>query len=114
MLHLGSAVLRGGIAIAAPNRATVDGFHREAIAAADAALKPGESMTAVPAYAINVVRYYMPASRRDRAVRYDPSTQNGAVLIVSDQGRAPSDAESYRKEYPQTIARLRGVTVLRK
>jgi len=91
-----------------------DAQYREAIAAADAALKPEETMTAVPAYAINVVRYYLPADRRDRAVRYDPSTQNGAVLIVSDQGLAPSDAESYRKEYPQTIARLRGVTVLRK
>jgi hypothetical protein len=91
-----------------------DAQFREAIAVADAALKPGETMTAVPAYAINVLRYYLPADRVERAVRHDPSKQNGAVLIVGDQGLAPSEAESYGKEYPQTIARLRGVTVLRK
>jgi hypothetical protein len=91
-----------------------DAQYREAIVAAAAALKPGETMTAVPAYAINVLRYYLPDDRRDRAVRYDPSAQNSAVLIVADQGLAPSDAESYGKEYPQTIARMRGVTVLRK
>ena len=91
-----------------------DAQYREAIGIADAALKPGETMTAVPAYAINVLRYYLPADRLDRAVRHDRSTQNSAVLIVSDQGLAPSEAKPYGKEYPQTIARLRGVTVLRK
>ena len=39
-----------------------DAQYREAIAAAFSALKPGEVMTIVPAYAIDVLRYY--ASRR--------------------------------------------------
>ena len=91
-----------------------DAQYREAIAAADSALKPGEVMTAVPSYAIQVLRYYLPADQLDRAVRYDPSAPPAAVLILGDQNLAPGDAQSYKKEYPQTVARLRGVTVLQR
>ncbi len=90
-----------------------DAQYREAIAAADSALKPGETMTVVPSYAIQVLRYYLPPDRLDRAVRYDPSAP-AAVLILGDQNLAPGAAQSYRKEYPQVVARLRGVTVLRR
>ena len=91
-----------------------DAQYREAIAAADSALKPGEVMTAVPAYAIEVLRYYLPADQQDRAVRYDPSASSAAVLILGDQNPTPGAAKSYRKEYPNEVARLRGVTVLRR
>lgn len=91
-----------------------DAQYREAIAAASAALKPGEVMTVVPPYAIEVIRYYLPADQIDRAVRYDPSVSAAAVLILGDQNLAPDAAQSYRKEYPNVVARLRGVTVLRR
>ena len=91
-----------------------DAQYREAIAAADSSLKPGEVMTAIPSYAIEVLRYYLPADQLDRAVRYDPSASPAAVLILGDQNLAPGAAQSYRKEYPNVVARLRGVTVLRK
>ena len=91
-----------------------DAQYREAIAAADSALKPGEVMTAVPSYAIQVLRYYLPADQLDRAVRYDPSAPSAAVLILGDQNLAPGEAQSYKKEYPHTVARLRGVTVLQR
>ena len=91
-----------------------DAQYREAVAAADAALKPGEVATVLPPYAIDVVRYYLPAARRDRAVRFEGSSTNPAVLILGDQNLAPDVAESYRKDYPRTIARLRGVTVMRR
>ena len=91
-----------------------DAQYREAIAAADSALKPGEVMTVVPSYAIEVLRYYLPPDQLDRAVRYEPSTSPAAVLILGDQNLAPGAAQSYRSEYPQMVARLRGVTVLRK
>ena len=71
-------------------------------------------MTAVPSYAIQVLRYYLPADQLDRAVRYDPSAPPAAVLILGDQNLAPGDAQSYKKEYPHTVARLRGVTVLQR
>jgi 4-amino-4-deoxy-L-arabinose transferase-like glycosyltransferase len=91
-----------------------DTQYREAVASADAALKPGEAMTVLPPYAIEVVRYYLPADQRDRTVPYDASSANTAVLILADQNLAPEAAESYRKDYPQTVARLRGVTVMRR
>lgn len=91
-----------------------DAQYREAIAAADSALKPGEVMTAIPSYAIQVLRYYLPADQLDRAIRYDPSAPSAAVLILGDQNLAPGEAQSYKKEYPHTVARLRGVTVLQR
>jgi uncharacterized membrane protein len=91
-----------------------DAQYREAIAAADSALKPGEAMTVVPSYAIEVIRYYLPPDRLNRAVRFDPSAPPVAVLILADQNLASDAARSYRQEYPQVVARLRGVTVLRR
>jgi 4-amino-4-deoxy-L-arabinose transferase-like glycosyltransferase len=96
------------------DRKSHDAQYREAIAAADSALKPGEVMTVVPSYAIEVLRYYLPADQLHRAVRYDSTSPPAAVLIIGDQNLAPDDAQSYKKEYPQTVARLRGVTVLRR
>jgi mannosyltransferase len=91
-----------------------DGQYREAIAAADAALKPGETMTVVPSYAIEVLRYYLPPEKQNRAVRYNPTASTAAVLILGDQNLAPGAAQSYRSEYPKVVARLRGVTVMRR
>ncbi|HSY78415.1 MAG TPA: glycosyltransferase family 39 protein [Verrucomicrobiae bacterium] len=91
-----------------------DAQYREAIAAADSALKPGETMTAIPTYAIEVLRYYLPADQLERAVRYDPSASPTAVLILGDQNLAPGATQSYKKDYPNVVARMRGVTVLRR
>ena len=91
-----------------------DAQYREAIAAASSALKPGEVMTIVPGYAIDVIRYYLPADQFNRAVPYDASAPPVAVLILGDQNLAPSAGQSYRKEYPDVVTRLRGVTVLRR
>ena len=91
-----------------------DAQYREAVAAADAALKPGEVMTVVPSYAIEVLRYYLPPDHVDRAVRFDATASAPSVLIVGDQNLAPDAARSYKKEYPNVIVRLRDVTVLRK
>jgi mannosyltransferase len=96
------------------NRKPHDAQYREAITAAAAALKPGETMTAVPAYAIEVLRYYLPSDQQSRAVRYDTPASTAAVLILGDQNLAQGAAKSYRKEFPQMVARLRGVTVLRR
>jgi len=96
------------------NRKPHDAQYRQAIAAAAAALKPGETMTAVPVYAIEVLRYYLPSDQQSRAVRYNPPASTAAVLILGDQNLAQGAAKSYRKEFPQMVARLRGVTVLRR
>ncbi len=91
-----------------------DAQYREAVAAADAALKPGEAMTVVPAYAIEVVRYYLPPDHLDRAMRHDPKSQTPAVLIIADQNLAPGAFEKYRQIYPQVVMHLRGIEVFKK
>lgn len=91
-----------------------DAQYREATAAAESALKPGEVMTVVPAYAIEVVRFYLPPKGGPRAIRYKPGDAVADVLILGDQHIAPAASASYRRQYPQVVARLRGVVVLRK
>jgi hypothetical protein len=88
-----------------------DAQYREAIAAADAELKPGETMTVVPTYAIEVLRYYLPKEHLERAIRHDPNSQTAAVLIIADQNLAPATMQKYRQSYPRLIVRLRGIAV---
>lgn len=117
LVRIGALVLAVAFSvghIVSYDRKPHDAQYREAIAAASSALKPGEVMTVVPAYAIEVIRYYLPADQLDRAVRYGPSASAAAVLILGLQNLAPDAARSYRKEYPEVVARLRGVTVLRR
>jgi hypothetical protein len=117
LVRIGALVLAVAFSaghIVSYDRKPHDAQYREAIAAASSALKPGEVMTVVPAYAIEVLRYYLPADQLDRAVRYGPPASAAAVLILGDQNLAPDAARSYRKVYPDVVARLRGVTVLRR
>jgi 4-amino-4-deoxy-L-arabinose transferase-like glycosyltransferase len=117
LVRIGALVLAVAFSvghIVSYDRKPHDAQYREAIAAASSALKPGEVMTVVPSYAIEVIRYYLPADQLDRAVRYGASASAAAVLIIGDQNLAPDAARSYRKEYPDVVARLRGVTVLRR
>ena len=117
LVRVGALVLAVGFSadhIVSYDRKPHDAQYREAIAVASSALKPGEVMTVVPSYAIEVLRYYLPPDRLDRAVRYGASSSAAAVLILGDQNLAPGASRSYRKQYPQVVARLRGVTVLRR
>jgi hypothetical protein len=100
--------------IVAYDRKPHDAQFREAITAASSALKPGEVMTIIPSYAIELIRYYLPPDQMIHAVRYDPSAPPVAVLILGDQNLAPGAARSYKQEYPTVIARLRGATVMRR
>ncbi len=100
--------------LVAYDRKPHDAQFREAITAASSALKPGEVMTIVPSYAIELIRYYLPPGQPLRAVRYDPSAAPVAVLILGDQNLEPGAGPSYKKDYPNVVARLRGVTVLRR
>jgi len=117
LVRIGALVLAVAFSaghIVSYDRKPHDAQYREAITQADSALKPGEVMTVVPSYAIEVIRYYLPAGQLSRAVRFDSAAPPVAVLILGDQNLAPGGAQSYAKEYPQTVARLRGVTVLRR
>ncbi|MDO8432626.1 MAG: hypothetical protein Q7S58_09475 [Candidatus Binatus sp.] len=95
-------------------RKSHDAQYREAIAAADAELKPGETMTVVPTYAIEVLRYYLPQEHRERAMRHDPKSPAPAVLIIADQNLTSDAVRKYRRSYPRLISRFRGVAVFRR
>jgi hypothetical protein len=91
-----------------------DAQYREAIEAARNSLHPGESMTVVPVYAIEVLHYYLPNDDEARAIRYDPSASTADVIIVGDQNLHRETANQIRLEYPVVVARFRGVVVRRK
>ncbi len=88
-----------------------DAQFREATLIAAAHLKPGESMTAVPNYAIEVLRYYLPASDEGRAVAFASDRKTAAIVIVREQGDAPATVAAVRREYPRLIATVRGLEV---
>jgi mannosyltransferase len=91
-----------------------DAEYREAVEAARNSLHPGESMTVVPVYAIEVLHYYLPDADEWRAIRYDPTVSTAGVIIVGDQNLHRDEAEQIRLQYPDVIARFRGVVVRRK
>ncbi len=88
-----------------------DAQFREATLIAAAQLKPGESMTVVPNYAIEVLRYYLPASDEGRAVAFASDRKTAAIVIVREQGDAPATVAAVRREYPHLIATVRGLEV---
>jgi uncharacterized membrane protein len=88
-----------------------DARWREAAVAALSNTSPGQSIGVVPAYAANVVRYYAGAQRRaDIAGGAD----NSSLVIVFDQGLSSSSGAALRAAYPETVARLQRLTLIRR
>ena len=81
---------------------------REATAIALKNLAPGATLSARPAYAVEVVRYYLPLSERDRAQR----AGNPVVMLLEDRTGGATQHPALHRDFPLTIARLRGVAVL--
>ncbi|HYB92056.1 MAG TPA: hypothetical protein VEC38_13555 [Candidatus Binataceae bacterium] len=96
------------------NRKPHDAQWREAALLASANLRPGETMTAIPAYAIAVTRYYLPVPERDRARRATGESREAAVVLLRDHGVAPRIRDAIRIDYPVVLGHLRGVWVLRR
>jgi hypothetical protein len=84
---------------------------REAARFAVARLEPGQTLAALPAYSVEVIRYYLPPTDRIRAVRFVRGQHDSAVLVMRDSALKPAIAAEVRSAYPRVIARLRGVTV---
>ncbi|MGH7814680.1 MAG: glycosyltransferase family 39 protein [Candidatus Binataceae bacterium] len=90
-----------------------DAQYREAFAAAQAALRPGDTAVIVPRYAVNVLRYYYPANPLE-PVLLSRDASKATLIVLGDQHLSRRAAARYRREFPHAVARLRGVTVLRK
>jgi len=93
-----------------------DAQWREAAAIASSIATPGQSIGVVPAYAVNVVRYYVVPARRPEvvAVLDHPWGATPSVVIVFDQGLSSTEAAALRAAYPNPVARLRRLTVMRR
>jgi mannosyltransferase len=93
------------------NRKPHDDDWRGATRIAAQRLAPSQTMTALPAYAIDVVRYYLPAPARARAVRVEQANDDCAVLLAPANLHAHPRAKAILKRYPRVVARARGVVV---
>jgi hypothetical protein len=73
----------------------------------------GATLAVAPGYAINVLRYYLPAAPAlELAHPADTTARDPApVIIIGDQGVAPQTAAALDREYPRLLAHLRGVVV---
>lgn len=89
-----------------------DVFWREAAGAALSNLKAGQTMTVVPAYAIEVVRYYLEPAVRSRVASYQTrAAADAAIVLLSDRGVPRETSAQVRVRFPRRIAAFRGVTV---
>jgi uncharacterized membrane protein len=93
-----------------------DAQWREAAMIAASSVSSGQLIGVVPAYAVNVVRYYVaPEKRPDVVAMPDrPSGTAPAVAIIFDQGLSSAEAAALRAAYPEVVARLRRVNVARR
>jgi 4-amino-4-deoxy-L-arabinose transferase-like glycosyltransferase len=93
-------------------RKTHDIDWQEAARVADATLRPDETVTVTPAYAVEVVRYYSSPLIRDHAVGDDSASTSSAIAILAEQRANAAAAARVRRDYPRVLARERGVVVL--
>lgn len=88
---------------------------REAVQSAILATKPGTPLAVAPAYARNVVRYYLEHSGRPAlsliAVSSGSYASKANVIIIGSPGVSAAQKARLASEYPDVLARLRGVVV---
>jgi hypothetical protein len=90
-----------------------DAQWREAAAAVAANLGPDATVTALPPYSIEVLRYYLPPDLRPRAQRYqDGASDAGLIVIQGDVARRRG--AGVVGNYPILVAAFRGVEVRRR
>jgi len=90
-----------------------DAQWREAAAVVAANLGPDATVTALPPYAIEVLRYYLPPDVRARAQRYMDGASDARLIVV--QGDiARRRGVRVVGDYPILVASFRGVEVRRR
>lgn len=93
-----------------------DAQWREAAVIASSSAGPEQSIGVVPAYAANVVRYYVAPERRPKVVAMldHPWKAKPSIVIVFDQGLSSTEAAAIRAAYPNPVAQLRRLTIARR
>jgi len=80
---------------------------REAATVAIEKTAPGETISVVPSYAVNVVRYYLPRDQRDAAVGVDFGCGSSRVLILNVPRWMPADQSTRMVScYPRIVQSL--------
>lgn len=90
-----------------------DAQWREAAHAVAANLGSTGSVTTLPPYSIEVLRYYLPQQLRPRAVRYSDNGIHADLIVVQGQ-LARRRGASVVERYPQIVAKYRGIEVRRR
>ncbi|HXN85856.1 MAG TPA: glycosyltransferase family 39 protein [Candidatus Binataceae bacterium] len=91
---------------------THDADWREAGRVALASVGAQEQFAVMPAYAVEVVRYYMPPATRQEAIPYDATTNHSRVAVLAEHGVRDTNTSGVRRDFPHVIARTRGIVVL--
>jgi mannosyltransferase len=84
---------------------------RDASRVAMANIRPDETVSVAPPYAVEAVRYYTPVALRARAVPYK-APDKSPVIMISEHGVNPTVAAAVHLAYPHVLAHARGVVVL--
>jgi 4-amino-4-deoxy-L-arabinose transferase-like glycosyltransferase len=88
-----------------------DAEYREAIAAALVSAGPSGKLTIVPAYAIEMAKFYLGPQADSRVVRYDSGRSQAAAIVVGEQSLSPRLLVEIEKEFPNPVASFRGASV---
>lgn len=86
---------------------------REAAHIATRGLEPGATIAVGPPYAINVVRYYL-RNTAAAAAAVPATNAKSVVLIADERWIARGKAAKLLADYMQSVARVRGIRVLRR
>jgi hypothetical protein len=89
-----------------------DADWREAAAVVARNLGAHETATAIPPYAVEVLRYYLPPELRAQARRLDESGSADVIVVQADIARRRAGEAA--RVYPKVVGRARGVEVRRR
>lgn len=109
---LGLAVVLSLGHIAAYYRKPHDAQWREAVVLASGAVSAGAPIVVAPAFAVNVVRYYLPPERRIDAQAVGEGKLPGAqIVVLGDQGVPDAVRHEILTDYPRVLSTFRGIAV---
>jgi len=88
-----------------------DAQYQEAISAALASVDHDAKITIVPAYAIELAKYYLGPDQSARAVRYDGADAEAEAIVVDEERLKPELKSEIEKAYPTEVGNFRGASV---
>jgi hypothetical protein len=89
-----------------------DAAWREATIVAAREIAPGQKIVVFPAFAADVVQYYLGPGRRQMAIEATDNCQPNAIIVLSGvEITPPQTIAALRRCYPRMVAQLREIEV---